>query len=222
MWKMAMRDLRGIFNLYSNKSGLIMILVVILFGIGNKGAGLFNYFLLMGGVISIAFTEMESRDKIHISILSSPCKRSDYVLGKFMFSIIWITIVTMVAILLNNLVYMIYPVEYLKLPPSVIKGTVSYILIFVALYYCVYFSLGIKVARIFYFIIFFVIMAGTLTIGEYLKGEPIPEWLSSIERFLVIFQSNTVGSNIILIALVLGILALIATISVVIYEKKDF
>jgi len=65
-------------------------------------------------------------------------------------------------------------------------------------------------------------MAGTLTIGEYLKGEALPEWLSSIERLLVIFQSNTLGSNIILSALVLGILALIATISVVIYEKKDF
>ncbi len=222
MWKMAMRDLRGVFNLYSNKSGLIMIVVVILFGVGNKGAGLFNYFLLMGGVISIAFTEMEARDKIHISILSSPCKRSDYVLGKFLFSIMWIIIVTVIGVLLNNLIYMIYPAEYLKLPPSVIKGTVSYILIFVALYYCVYFSLGIKFAKIFYFVIFFVIMAGTLTIGEYLKGEALPEWLSSIERLLVIFQSNTLGSNIILSALVLGILALIATISVVIYEKKDF
>jgi len=200
MWKMAMRDLRGVFNLYSNKSGLIMIVVVILFGVGNKGAGLFNYFLLMGGVISIAFTEMESRDKIHISII----------------------IVTVIGVLLNNLIYMIYPAEYLKLPPSVIKGTVSYILTFVALYYCVYFSLGIKFAKIFYFVIFFVIMAGTLTIGEYLKGEALPGWLSSIERLLVIFQSNTLGSNIILSALVLGILALIATISVVIYEKKDF
>jgi len=65
-------------------------------------------------------------------------------------------------------------------------------------------------------------MAGTLTIGEYLKGEALPGWLSSIERLLVIFQSNTLVSNIILSALVLGILALIATISVVIYEKKDF
>ncbi len=34
-----MRDLRGIFNLYSNKSGLIMIVVVIVFGVANKGAG---------------------------------------------------------------------------------------------------------------------------------------------------------------------------------------
>lgn len=222
MWKMAMRDLRGIFNLYSNKSGLVMIVVVILFGVGNKGAGLFNYFLLMGGVISIAFTEMESRDKIHISILSSPCKRSDYVLGKFLSSIIWIVAITIIGLLLNNLIYMIYPAEYLKLPLSVIKGTTSYILIFVALYYCVYFSLGIKFARIFYFIIFFVIMAGTLAIGEFLKGESLPSWLSSIERFLVLFQSNTVASNIILVMLVLAVLALIATISVVIYEKKDF
>ncbi|WP_346934622.1 ABC-2 transporter permease [Clostridium sp.] len=222
MWKMAMRDLRGIFNLYSNKSGLVMIVVVILFGVGNKGAGLFNYFLLMGGVISIAFTEMESRDKIHISILSSPCKRSDYVLGKFLSSIIWIVAITIIGLLLNNLIYMIYPAEYLKLPLSVIKGTTSYILIFVALYYCVYFSLGIKFARIFYFIIFFVIMAGTLAIGEFLKGESLPRWLSSIERFLVLFQSNTVASNIILVMLVLAVLALIATISVVIYEKKDF
>ncbi len=222
MWKMAMRDLRGIFNLYINKSGLVMIVVVILFGVGNKGAGLFNYFLLMGGVISIAFTEMESRDKIHISILSSPCKRSDYVLGKFLSSIIWIVAITIIGLLLNNLIYMIYPAEYLKLPLSVIKGTTSYILIFVALYYCVYFSLGIKFARIFYFIIFFVIMAGTLAIGEFLKGESLPRWLSSIERFLVLFQSNTVASNIILVMLVLAVLALIATISVVIYEKKDF
>lgn len=222
MWKMAMRDLRGIFNLYKNKNGLIMIVVVILFGVGNKGNGLFSYFLLMGGVISIAFTEMEARDKIHVSILSSPCKRSDYVLGKFLSTTIWIVAITIIGLLLNNLIHMIYPAEYLKLPSSVIKGSVSYILIFVALYYCVYFSLGIKFARIFYFVIFFVIMAGILTIGEFLKGEPLPRWLSSMERFLGLFQSNTVASNIILITLVLATLALIAIISVVSYEKKDF
>ncbi|WP_346937840.1 ABC-2 transporter permease [uncultured Clostridium sp.] len=222
MWKMAIRDLRGILNLYNNKNGLIMIVVVIFLGITNKGNGLFSYFLLMGGIISIAFTEMESRDKIHISILSSPCKRSDYVLGKFLSTIIWIVAITIIGLLLNNLIYMIYPAENLKLPISIVKGSISYILIFVALYHCVYFSLGIKFARIFYFIIFFVIMAGILTIGGFLKGEPLPSWLSSIERFLVLFQSNTVASNIILVMLVLAVLALIATISVVIYEKKDF
>jgi hypothetical protein len=222
MWKMALRDLRGIFNLYNNKNGLIMILVMIIFSITNKGNGLFSYFLLMGGVISIAFTEMEARDKVHISILSSPCKRSDYVLGKFLSTIIWILSITIIGFLLNNLIYMIYPAEYLRLPISIVKGSISYILIFVALYYCVYFSLGIKFARIFYFIIFFVIMAGTLTIGEFLKGEPLPNWLSSIERFLELFQSNTITSNIILAILVLAILALIAAVSVAIYEKKDF
>ena len=222
MWKMALRDLRGIFNLYNNKNGLIMIIVVIFLGIVNKGNGLFSYFLLMGGVISIAFTEMEARDKIHVSILSSPCKRSDYVLGKFLSTTIWIVAITIIGLLLNNLIYMIYPAEYLKLPSSVIKGSVSYILIFVALYYCVYFSLGIKFARIFYFVIFFVIMAGILTISEFLKGEPLPSWLSSMERFLGLFQSNTVASSIILITLVLATLALIAIISVVSYEKKDF
>ncbi len=222
MWKMALRDLRGIFNLYNNKNGLIMIIVVIFLGIVNKGNGLFSYFLLMGGVISIAFTEMEARDKIHVSILSSPCKRSDYVLGKFLSTTIWIVAITIIGLLLNNLIYMIYPAEYLKLPSSVIKGSVSYILIFVALYYCVYFSLGIKFARIFYFVIFCVIMAGILTISEFLKGEPLPSWLSSMERFLGLFQSNTVASSIILITLVLATLALIAIISVVSYEKKDF
>ncbi len=222
MWKMAMRDLRGIFNLYNNKNGLIMIVAIILIGVGNKGNGLFSYFLLMGGVISIAFTEMEARDKIHVSILSGPCKRSDYVLGKFLSTIIWIVSITIIGLLLNNLIYMIYPAEYLKLPSSVIKGSVSCILIFVAIYYCVYFSLGIKFARIFYFVIFFGIMAGTLTISEFLKGEPLPNWLSSMERFLGLFQSNTVASNIILITLVLATLALIAIISLVSYEKKDF
>jgi len=222
MWKMALRDLRGIFNLYNNKNGLTMIVIVIFLGIVNKGEGLFNYFLLMGGIISIAFTEMEARDKVHISILSSSCKRSDYVLGKFLSTIIWIVAITIIGFLLNNLIYMIYPAEYLKLPLFIVKGSISYILIFVALYYCIYFSLGIKFARIFYFIIFFVIMAGRLAIGEFLKGESLPNWLSSIERFLILLQSNTITSNIILAILVIAILALIAAISVVIYEKKDF
>jgi len=222
MWKMALRDLRGIFNLYNNKNGLIMIVIVIFLSIANKGEGLFNYFLLIAGIISIAFTEMEARDKVHISILSSPCKRSDYVLGKFLSTIIWILSITIIGFLLNNLIYMIYPAEYLKLPLSIVKMSISYILIFVALYYCVYFSLGIKFARISYFIIFFMVMVGTLNIGEFLKGEPLPIWLSGIERFLTLLQSNTITSNIILVTLVIAILALIAAISVVIYEKKDF
>lgn len=221
MWKMALRDLRGIFNLYNNKNGLIMIVIVIFFSIANKGEGLFNYFLLIAGVISIAFTEMEARDKVHISILSSPCKRSDYVLGKFLSTIIWILSITIIGFLLNNLIYMIYPAEYLRLPISIVKMSISYILIFVALYYCVYFSLGIKFARIFYFIIFFV-MIGAFTISDILKGKALPTWLSGIERFIALLQSNTITSNIILAILVIATLALIATISVVIYEKKDF
>ena len=221
MWKMALRDLRGIFNLYNNKNGLIMILIVIFFSITNKGNGLFSYFLLMGGVISIAFTEMEARDKVHISILSSSCKRSDYVLGKFLSTIIWILSITIIGFLLNNLIYMIYPAEYLRLPISIVKMSISYILIFVSLYYCVYFSLGIKFARVFYFVIFFV-MIGAFTISDILKGESLPNWLSNIERFLTLLQSNTITSNIILAILVIAILALIAAISVVIYEKKDF
>jgi len=221
MWKMALRDLRGIFNLYNNKNGLTMIVIVIFLGIVNKGEGLFNYFLLMGGIISIAFTEMEARDKVHISILSSSCKRSDYVLGKFLSTIIWIVSITIIGLLLNNLIYMIYPAEYLRLPISIAKMSISYILIFVSLYYCVYFSLGIKFARVFYFVIFFV-MIGAFTISDILKGESLPNWLSNIERFLALLQSNTITSNIILAILVIATLALIATISVVIYEKKDF
>ncbi|GAA0772560.1 hypothetical protein GCM10008908_19110 [Clostridium subterminale] len=222
MWKMAMRDLRGIFNLYNNRNGLIIIMVVIFLGITNKGKGLFSYFLLMAGVISIAFTEMEARDKVHVSILSSPCKRSDYVLGKFLSAIIWIVAITIIGLLLNNLIYMIYPAEYLKLPISIVKMSISYILIFVAFYNCVYFSLGIKFARIFYFIIFFAVMLGMSAVSYILKGEVLPAWLSCIDRFLALFQSNTITNNIIVAILVLTILALIATVSVVIYEKKDF
>lgn len=222
MWKMALRDLRGIFNLYNNKNGLIMIVIVIFLSIANKGEGLFNYFLLIAGIISIAFTEMEARDKVHISILSSPCKRSDYVLGKFLSTIIWIVSITIIGFLLNNLIYMIYPAEYLRLPISIIKMSISYILIFVSLYYCVYFSLGIKSARVFYFVIFFAIIVGTSAISEFLKGEPLPNWVSNIGRFLTLLQGNTITSNIILAILVLAILALIAAVSVIIYEKKDF
>lgn len=222
MWKMALMDFKGIFNLYNNRNGLIMLAVVIFFGIANKGNGFFSYFLLIAGVINIAFTEMEGRDKVQVSILSSPCKRSDYVLGKFLSSIILIIIATIVGVIINNLIYMIYPSEYLNIPISVVKMSLSYILIFVSLYYCVYFSLGIKIARIFYFILFFILMTGTFIIGDITKGEAIPTWLSGIEQFLVLFQSNTIASNIILAILVLAILALIATISVVIYEKKDF
>ncbi|MFR1709059.1 MAG: ABC-2 transporter permease [Clostridium sp.] len=222
MWKMALRDFKGILNLYNNRNGLIMLAVVIFFGIANKGSGFFSYFLLIAGVINIAFTEMEGRDKVQVSILSSPCKRSDYVLGKFLSSIILIVIATIVGLIINNLIYTIYPSEYLNIPISVVKMSLSYILIFVSLYYCVYFSLGIKVARIFYFILFFVIMSGTFIINDILQGEYIPTWLSGIEKFLVLFQSNTIASNTILAILVLFTIALIATISVIIYEKKDF
>ncbi len=219
MWRMIERELKTNLSLYTNLRGLSMILVAVVYPMLVTEITLFSYFILIGGLTSVAFTEMESRDRVYISILSGPCKRSDYVFGKFIANLIWVGIITVVGLVLNAILNGIAPAKCLAIDSGTAKLIVSYMLIFIGVYYLLYFSLGIKWAKIGYFVVFFAIMVGAMGFEGIIKSSNTPQILRGVMLFL---ENNSITNNIILIVIVGGILSLFAYISFMVYDRKDF
>lgn len=219
MWRMIERELRINLSQYTNIRGLAMLICIIVYPFLMGGGTVFNYFILIGGISSIAFTEMESRDRVYISLLSGPCKRSDYVFGKFIANLIWVGIITGIGLVLNAIFHIITPEMCDVVKIANVKLVVSYMLILTGIYYFFYFVLGMKWAKIGYFLVFFAIMMGIMGFGDIITSINTPPILSNIIMFL---ENNSITNNIILIVIVGSIISLFAYISFVFYDRKDF
>lgn len=221
MWKMVNREISTNLSLYKNFRGLVIILCAVIYPllIGSSSMSMFNYFLMLGGIMSIAFTEGESRDKVYMSILSSPCKRSDYVFGKFLGNLVWIGILTVLGLLLNSILHWLIPERCLPVSLGQVKLVISYMLIFTGIYYLLYFAAGLKWAKIGYFAVFFAIMVGVVGMEDIIFGAGSPQVTKSLYRFI---ESTSLINNLILVIIVGALIGLFAYVSYVFYDKKDF
>ena len=221
MWKMINRELSTNISIYKNFRGLVIVLCAIIypFLIGSDNMSAFNYFIMLGGLTSVAFTEGESRDKVYISILSSPCKRSDYVFGKFLGNLIWIGILTVIGLILNGILNVMMPERCLPATLGQVKLVVSYMLIFTGIYYLLYFALGLKWAKIGYFVVFFAIMVGVVGMEDIIFGSNSPHVIRQLYSFI---DSADLLNNLILLIIVGALLGLFAYVSYIFYDKKDF
>lgn len=221
MWKMINREQSTNISIYKNFRGLVIVLCAIVypFLIGSDNMSVFNYFIMLGGLTSVAFTEGESRDKVYMSILSSPCKRSDYVFGKFLGNLIWVGILTIVGLILNSILNIMMPGKYLLVTLGQVKLVVSYMLIFTGIYYLLYFALGLKWAKIGYFAVFFAIMVGIVGMDDIVFGSSSPQIIKQLYSFI---ESAALVNNLILVIIVGALLGLFAYVSYIFYDKKDF
>lgn len=217
MWKMINRELRFLMKNYKGFGGLVVVLCAIFTPVINGGS-VFAFFILFGGVAGLASTEIESRDKAYYSILSAPCTRTDYVYGKFISNILWLLILTVGGWLLNMLIGLVLPGRIAPLTLGMAKIVVGYILIFISIYHVLYFTLGVKWAKIGYFLCFFAIIFGIMMMDELIFGTGAPEFITNIYDFL---QSGALINNLIYFVILGGLVGLSAYISAIIYEKKD-
>lgn len=219
MWKMVNRELRTNLSLYTSVRGLIIMICAISYPFINGTGSMFYYLVMFGGIASVAFTEMESRDKVYISLLSSPCKRSDYVFGKFISNIIWVGIITIVGVILNMMFSVMAPAKCLPISAGEIKIVVSYMLIFTGIYYLLYFSFGLKWAKIGYYVVFVGIAFGVIWLQNIVTRKNTSQIVNVIYTFV---DQNSAINNFILVIIVGSIIALLAYISFIFYDRKDF
>lgn len=217
MWKMINRELRFLLKNYKGIGGLIIILCAIITPVINGGS-VFAFFVLFGGVAGIASTELESRDKAFYSILSAPCTRNDYVWGKFLVNTLWMLILAVCGAILNMGLASILPEKINPLTIGMAKVVIGYILIFISVYHVLYFTLGVKWAKIGYFICFFAIIFGIMMMDQILFGTNVPKFIGNIYGFL---ESGAFINNLIYIVIVGGIVGLSGYVSTIVYGNKD-
>lgn len=221
MWKMIGRELNTNLSVYKNSRGLIIMMMAIMYPLvaSSGDMSMFNYFIMLGGLTSVAFTEGELRDKVYMSILSAPCKRSDYVFGKFLGNLIWVGILTALGLVLNWIFNMLIPDRCLPANLVQVKLVVTYILIFTGIYYLLYFAAGLKWAKIGYFFVFFAIMVGIVGMDDLVLGANTPQLIKGVYSFM---ENTSVVNNLILVIMVGAFIGLLSYISLIFYDKKDF
>lgn len=217
MFKVISRELKALMKNYKGVGGLVVVLCAIFTPVINGGS-VFAFFTLFGGVGGIAITEIESRDKAYYSILSAPCTRTDYVYGKFVSNISWLLILAVGGWLLNMVIEMVLPGRITPLTLGMAKIVVGYILIFISIYHVLYFTLGVKWAKIGYFLCFFAIIFGVMMMDEVVFGAEAPKLATNIYDFL---QSGALINNLIYFVILGGVVGLFAYISAIVYDRKD-
>lgn len=217
MWKMINRELRFLMKNYKGFGGLVVVLCAIFTPVINGGS-VFAFFTLFGGVAGIAITEIESRDKAYYSILSAPCTRTDYVYGKFVSNILWLLTLAVGGWLLNMLIGLVLPGRITPLTLGMAKIVVGYILIFISIYHVLYFTLGVKWAKIGYFLCFFAIIFGVMMMDAVVFGAEAPKLATNIYDFL---QSGALINNLIYFVILGGVVGLFVYISAIVYDRKD-
>ncbi|MEG1256181.1 ABC-2 transporter permease [Clostridium sp.] len=218
MRKALIRELRTNFSIIASKQGLLILMCLVIIMITSNGIDMFKYYMVFFGILGVGYTELESRDKVYISLLSSPCTRKDYVIAKFLSFTIWIIFLFVSGVLLNTLVHWVVPSICEPIDISSAKMMVTYVTLLLAIYYLVYFTLGIKFARICYYVIFMIMIVGTSIINNFFEYNFTPEFLIDIMK---IFTTNSILNNGILVALIGLIITLFTCISIFIFEKKD-
>lgn len=183
-------------------SQFILLLLSMAVVVMMLGKNFISFIIIAFTIRGLEYTGLENRDGVYKSTLSYPCTRKDYVLGKFISSILVIIIGGIVSLTLNKILLITIPTKFQGVNMYSLNCLLLYSLLTVSIYYFAYFSLGIKVARI-SFIIGFV-------------------FISDIFKFKSELISNpSIQFNVILIIGVLVITAILDILSVVIYEKKD-
>lgn len=221
MWKMAQREFRTLYMQYWNWQGLGILVFVVLYSVLLNGEGaIFNFFMMISGISILALTEVENRNKVYKTILSIPCTRKEYVYGKFMANVLWICIMAIIGLLLNLVLNFISPAKFVMVSAGVVKILISYILICTGIYYLVYFAVGIKWAKIAYFVSFIAMMIGIISVFN--VAQNLSTFTGFIGKLIKIFESKSIINNVILIIIVSGIEVLLAYISFIFYDKKDF
>lgn len=218
MFNMAIREIKTIFYMY-NRRILIMLIIPFIFTLTNTTSDFFSFYLLLGGIMVLATPEMDAREKINISILSAPSKRYEYVLGKFLAMLIWITGLIISGVIINVLLHSVIPNAVENVKFITIKLLPAYLILFISIYYFVYFAFSQKIAKVWYYITFIVVMIVMTGASEILEGDIFTEKLTWLGGFL---NSTSIVNNIIFIAILLAIVGILGTISVAVYERKDF
>lgn len=201
----------------SSLKGMQMIIIpIVMIFIGTTNPVQFtNLFIMIFVVTSLGYTAIECRNGVNKYLLSCPCTRKQYVMGKFISTIIILSTTTVIAGFLNRILVKIMPDIFIVNSFHQLKVLFLYGLIIISIYYLAYFSLGIKAAMISYYISFAVVMMGFMTISNmfiYMQEGKVTKFLSS----------NNIILNLMLIIIGLAISAIVCVLSIVFYEKKDF
>ncbi|NEU06398.1 ABC-2 transporter permease [Clostridium senegalense] len=212
MLNVIKRDLK--IQLLSLKGSQFIVLLISMTVIAmTQGQDFINYLIMVFVIGGLSYTELESRDGVYKSTLSYPCTRKDYVLGKFIASIVVAMIGCIVSIILNEILLIAIPTKFAGVNIHSLKSILLYSLVILSMYYFSYFSLGIKAAKISYYVTLVVFMIGFMFINNIFKFNQ-----GNITKFI---SNTSIQFNIILIMGVLAITGILATLSVVIYEKRD-
>lgn len=217
MLKVAMRELKIMLTMYKSRL-IIFIVFPILYTFINDKSDFFSFYALMGGIMMLAGPEMENRDKVYISVLSAPCKRSEYVIGKFLAAIIWMIIIVISGVLINYGLCALIPQEVSAIDALSIKLIPMYMCLFISIYYMVIFVFGQKIAKAWYLITFFLVMIGVMGASELIAGTQFQGTLGAIINFI---GSTSMVNTMMLIILELAIIGILGTVSVTVYEKRD-
>ena len=212
MLNVIKRDLK--IQLLSLKGSQFIVLLISMSVIAmTQGQDFINYLIMVFVIGGLSYTELENRDGVYKSTLSYPCTRKDYVLGKFIASIVVAMIGCIVSIILNEILLIAIPTKFAGVNIHSLKSILLYSLVILSMYYFSYFSLGIKAAKISYYVTLVVFMIGFMFINNIFKFNQ-----GNITKFI---SNTSIQFNIILIMGVLAITGILATLSVVIYEKRD-
>lgn len=212
MLNVIKRDLK--IQLLSLKGSQFIVLLISMTVIAmTQGQDFINYLIMVFVIGGLSYTELENRDGVYKSTLSYPCTRKDYVLGKFIASIVVAMIGCIVSIILNEILLIAIPTKFAGVNIHSLKSILLYSLVILSMYYFSYFSLGIKAAKISYYVTLVVFMIGFMFINSIFKFNQ-----GNITKFI---SNTSIQFNIILVIAVLAITGILATLSVVIYEKRD-
>lgn len=217
MTNIVLNNIRTIFYMYRSKI-FIFILLPILNAFLNIYTGFFSFYIMLGFAVVLATPEIESRDKAYISILSAPCKRSEYVIGRYISLLIWGLVVVSSGLGINFILNIISP-DKISMPSlSIIKITTTYMILSICIYYLIYFAFSLKATRVSYFIIFIVLMIGSAMEDFIGTGNFL---LYRIKGISSLIMGAGVLINIIYIVILVAVVMLVANISAVLYNRKD-
>ncbi|MGG7165344.1 ABC-2 transporter permease [Clostridium ihumii] len=195
-----------------------MLLVVMFVMFVNKDKNFMCYVMLMFLVGTFGYTELENRNKVYLSILSGNCSRKNYIIGKYLFIIIWSIVVGVVLILLNKMLFLIMPSMVADTNIFQMKTMILYGIFISSVYYFAYFSLGMKAAKISYYIVLMLYTFGFMMLLNGFQYGIGCEYSNII--FKLIFATDIV-TNIITVVITLAVSAILCVLSVIFYEKKD-
>lgn len=217
MTNIVLNNIRTIFYMYRSRI-FIFILLPILNAFLNIYTGFFSFYIMLGFAVVLATPEIESRDKAYISILSAPCKRSEYVIGRYISLLIWGLVVVSSGLGINFILNIISP-DKISMPSlSIIKITTTYMILSICIYYLIYFAFSLKATRVSYFIIFIVLIIGSAMEDFIGTGNFL---LYRIKGISSLIMGAGVLINIIYIVILVAVVMLVANISAVLYNRKD-